>query len=292
MFRNKLRDISEDMAKDEILEEAVIVAAHPDDEILWFSSILEKVNKIYICYVHQESKPEWTRGRTEALTNYPLPHMHSMNLHLSDVFGCGDWQNPRLTPFGLDIRGRGCSQEKYEDNYRSLKNELTILLRPYKHVFTHNPWGEYGHEEHVQVFRAVEALRSQMGFSLWVSNYVSNRSMPLMVNSLERLDHGHFCRPVNRQLAAQIKDLYLRHACWTWYSDYTWPDEDGFLKVISVDKCSYNPGQSFPLTFINIGEVTTASLRNRRTEKLFKSMRHFRNRLLKRRLGFSSWSDN
>ena len=33
------------------LERSVPIVAHPDDEVLWFGSILEQVDRIIICYV-------------------------------------------------------------------------------------------------------------------------------------------------------------------------------------------------------------------------------------------------
>ena len=31
-------------------------------------------------------------------------------------------------------------------------------------IFTHNPWGEYGHEEHIQVFRVIMALSKELTY--------------------------------------------------------------------------------------------------------------------------------
>lgn len=276
MHKEKSQNTIED-----ILADSVIVAAHPDDEILWFSSIIEKVKQVIVCYIHQESKPVWSKGRTEVLANYPLSHMRSINLHLSDIFDWGDWRNPCITPFGMKISKKGVNRYKYEDNYRILKNELSEIIRPYAHVFTHNPWGEYGHEEHVQVFRVVETLQSQMGFTLWVSNYVSNRSMPLMVNSLEKIDYGHFSKPTNKKLAAQIKNLYHQHGCWTWYSNFKWSEEDSFLKVSSAGNHKQETGRSFPLTFIDVGDESSASPFIKDTCILSKGMNRIRNRFFR-----------
>ena len=34
----------------QIINEAVLIVAHPDDEVLWASSVLNSVNKIIICF--------------------------------------------------------------------------------------------------------------------------------------------------------------------------------------------------------------------------------------------------
>ena len=117
-------------------EKSVIVAAHPDDEILWFSSIIDKVKEVLICYSIQDSHPNWTNGRIQALADYPLPHVSCLNLKLSEVFNCGDWHDPRTTSYGLEIDPRQCHRQSYEDNYRRLELRLRKLFRPYNHVFT------------------------------------------------------------------------------------------------------------------------------------------------------------
>ena len=236
------------------IREAVVVAAHPDDEILWFSGILNRVKRVVICYLHQESRPKVTAGRLKVLGDFPLATIHSLNLNLSDVFGCANWQHPCITSYGLDISHRSCSKKKYEANFERLRTELQELLRPYTNVFTHNPWGEYGHEEHVQVFRVIEGLQDQMGFALWVPNYVSNRSIPLMMNSKEKISNSFFRVSTDKILAAKIKDLYQKQECWTWYSDFQWKNEEIFLKVNPAGHYSHRLGRSFPLNFLDVGE--------------------------------------
>ena len=50
--------------------------------------------------------------------------------------------------------------KKYINNFDILVKKLTFELKDFKNVFTHNPWGEYGHEEHIQVFKAIEKYLS------------------------------------------------------------------------------------------------------------------------------------
>ena len=265
-----------------ILQEAIIVAAHPDDEILWFSSVIEEVKKIVICYIKQASRPDWTSGRLQALADYPLANIHPLNLNLSEVFDCGDWQYPRTTAYGMDISRKGCPQHNYASNYHRLKSELKELLRPHKHVFTHNPWGEYGHEEHVQVFRAVESLQSQMGFTLWVSSYVSNRSISLLLSSLGMIDDHFFCKPTNKKIAAQIRDWYIRCGCWTWYPAAQWCDEDVFLKIKSSNQQKRSIGKMFPMNFIDFGEVRSRPVFIKKTDSLVRQLCSYRNRIFSR----------
>jgi GlcNAc-PI de-N-acetylase len=266
---------------DSIFKDAIIVAAHPDDEILWFSSIITKVKAIAVCYLWQNSRPDWTAGRKRSMAHYPLPHVRCLDLNLSEVFDCGDWQYPRTTAFGLEICRSGRRRKNYEGNYQRLRERLQELLAPYSHVFTHNPWGEYGHEEHVQVFRAVESLQAELKFTLWVSNYVSNRSAPLMLASMNTIGNRHFCQPTNQSIAAQIRDVYIKHGCWTWYPDFCWAGQDAFLEVNTLNQRRRNIGGVFPLNFIDIGETGATSTLYKKTDRLIRLMGRLKNRLFK-----------
>lgn len=262
-------------------KEAVIVAAHPDDEILWFSSIIKKVKQVIICYINQDANPEWNTGRIRVLANYPLANVISLDLNLSEVFDCSDWQYPQTSPYGLDIENGACRRQHYEENYQLLKNRLKEVLQPYKNVFTHNPWGEYGHEEHVQIFRAIENLQPEMGFRIWVSNYVSNHSAILMQNSITAISDHYFSKPTNKAFANQVADLYIKNNCWTWYSGYEWPRDETFFMVNPANRRKCRLGMALPMNYIDIGEVGTNSPLFKKTEKIIQRMCRIRNRLFK-----------
>ena len=38
---------------------SILVVAHPDDEILWFSSILASVDHVILCYLGELVNPEF-----------------------------------------------------------------------------------------------------------------------------------------------------------------------------------------------------------------------------------------
>ena len=59
------------ISTDTILAKSILVVAHPDDEVLWFSSILDKVDRIIICFLECESNSQWTIGRKKKLNGTP-----------------------------------------------------------------------------------------------------------------------------------------------------------------------------------------------------------------------------
>jgi len=79
------------MTANEFIRKTAIVAAHPDDKVLWFGSVLEKVGKVVVCFLDVPSRPHWSRGRCEALRKYPRKKVISLGLTESEVFAGAAW---------------------------------------------------------------------------------------------------------------------------------------------------------------------------------------------------------
>jgi hypothetical protein len=236
----------------EMFEKSILVVAHPDDENLWFSSILSKVDKVILCFLPVESEPVWTEGRRKSLSAYPLDNVSCLELVESEVFYGASWEQPLTTEYGMKISNSRYSDKVYINNYNALKARLQEYLQGYRNVFTHNPWGEYGHVEHVQVYRSIKALQKGMQFNLWYSNYVSNKSAKLMIKELAGLDYRAVTLPTNKTLAADIANIYKRNKCWTWYDDYEWCDNETFIKDSDAESKNKRYGQLLPINYINI----------------------------------------
>ncbi len=238
----------------EILEKSIIISAHPDDEVLWFSSILDKVQEVVVCFLECKSKPYWGIGRRKSLAEYPIKNISSLNIDESVVFDAADWQNPVITDYGIEIANKNISDrnEKYKKNYDELRRQLEKKLIGYRNVFTHNPWGEYGNEEHIQVYRVIKDLQNRMKFSLWYSNYVSNKSFKLMLDHLDRFHFEYVTFETNKALAHNIKDIYKKNKCWTWYDDWEWFKEELFIKERISQAEEKRLGRLFPTNLIKV----------------------------------------
>ncbi len=241
----------------ELLEGATIVVAHPDDEVMWFSSVLSRARKIVIAFSDIPSRPDYSAGRRAALAAFPLPGLEALLLTESEAYFAAAWPDPTPDPFGLAVRRDddtmpGFSLSRYRKNFGRLVEALRPRLRDAKVVCTHGPWGEYGHEEHVQVFRAVDALRVELGFRMFFTNYVSNRSQQLFARYLPRLPEATFTLPTDAPLCAALMDLYKRTNCWTWYDDYRWPAHESFIEWLGDDRPVVKGGQSYPMNFIRL----------------------------------------
>ena len=236
----------------DFLEKSVLVAAHPDDENLWFSSILSKVDKVVLCFLPVDSEPVWTEGRRKSLSIHPLQNICCLELQESEVFWGVDWRRPVKMDYGLKITDRHLSDKIYRQNFDTLKERLREQLQGYRNVFTHNPWGEYGHVEHVQVYLAVKAIQQEMQFNLWFSTYASNKSIYLMANTLFDIRPHSVTLNTNKALAESIACIYKSNNCWTWYDDYEWCDSETFVKDTDAPSKNRRYGSLLPINLIII----------------------------------------
>jgi len=242
----------------DITENSALVVAHPDDEALWFSSVLERVGRTVICFLDVTSRPDWSEGRRRAIAELPISGVHSLELIESETFNGADWRNPIFTDYGLDVAQQpqvlpGKSAERYRANFSVLVERLEEELRGYQNVFTHNPWGEYGHEEHVQVYRAVSHVQRALGFRTWFSNYCSNKSHYLMLRYLSGFGSDYVTMNANVELARRLERIYRNNNCWTWpFDDYDWFQQECFASNEGVVRDETPVGHLFPLNYIRI----------------------------------------
>lgn len=236
----------------EHFDSSVIVAAHPDDEILWFSSILDQVNQIILCFIGSKNKPTLSAERKACLGKYPLKTIMSLDFDQSDTFGGADWDSPVLTNYGMEVSNRPDSVARYLLNYHELRKRLRQELVGFTNVFTHNPWGEYGHEEHVQVYRVIKELQNELGFKLWVSNYCSNKSCTLMIKYFSNYSSDYILLKTNPELFNSIKKLYQKNNCWTWFSNWKCFENESFIDDKATALNDIGGGRLFPLNMINV----------------------------------------
>jgi LmbE family N-acetylglucosaminyl deacetylase len=219
---------------DDILDGLAIVMAHPDDEVLWACSALRAAEKIIVVYGEWPGAPIITKGRREAMAAFPLPTLDWLAMPETGVFDSASWPEVRETEYGLYPHPSLRVLDNFNaDQYRAQFGKLREILRPrlerFRNVIAHGPWGEYGHEEHVQVFRVVASLAAEMGFRLWVPAYVAPKSEALMLRNLKYCGKPTRPLPIDAALATEISDIYKRTQTWTWFDSYVWPESERFL---------------------------------------------------------------
>ena len=192
--------------------------------------------------------------RNKVLSEYPMKNVSCLGIVESKAFNAANWQNPRTSKYGIEISKKTLSDKEYKDNYYKLKIQLENKLMDYDNVFTHNPWGEYGSEEHIQIYRVLKELQRKKKFNLWFGNYCSNKSYNLMLRYIYGFDSEYVTFKTNIMLGNQIKELYERNECWTWYDDWEWFNEESFMKDRHgiFEETTDKYGHIFPLNFIKL----------------------------------------
>jgi LmbE family N-acetylglucosaminyl deacetylase len=266
-------------ARPEFLKNSLVIGAHPDDELLWFNSILRDVDEVMIVYCDFWAHPGLGAARRAAIADYPRGNVHCLAIPESGAYGCADWSDPVLTRFGIGFSVEANRREvtrlarkslsavqaidprrvatesvarAYETNFHALCATLEPRLRPDMNVFTHNPWGEYGHEEHIQVFQALNHLRDKIGFRLWMSNYCTERALPLAMRYFANAPGDYIRLPTDKGFAQQVADVYREHGCWTWADDWAWFDEECFMEAPRTASDAIAHRHLFPLNFFSI----------------------------------------
>jgi LmbE family N-acetylglucosaminyl deacetylase len=235
-----------------MFEDSVLIVAHPDDDILWLSSVLDEVDDIIFCFNDFPRHPEIGIARKKVIAEYSLPNIASLDIVEPNSFNQADWSHPVITEYGIKLVKNHERDAGYRATYEELVDRVKGKVAGRKNVFTHNPWGEYGHEDHVLVYRALKHLQVEYGYQLWFSNYCSTRSITLMNNYISGFDSRYECRPVNLIRAQELAELYKKHGCWTWFQSYQWFEHECFMREApSSEKQQAQPyGHSFPVNYI------------------------------------------
>jgi LmbE family N-acetylglucosaminyl deacetylase len=208
-------------------DSSALVVAHPDDEALWFSSIVGKVSRVIIAYEECDDLPGLGQSRRAASNAYPIQSATFLRRAEPCSLSYVDWSKPRRTRYGMALN-RSKAEQRYRKAYRLLRRDLSTLLAGTSDVFTHNPWGEYGHPDHVQISRVVSDLSRKLGFRVHFSSYIAPRSMQLAARFIPALTNEGTLK-TSRAWAARIKTVYVDHGCWTWHRDYVPPQTEAFL---------------------------------------------------------------
>ena len=201
-----------------------VVVAHPDDEALWLSSVVASAQRIVFGFGAVLDQPRRSKARRRAVAALPLKGMVNLEIPESGVHWKSYQSQPELTSVGVKI-AESLVRERYEANYARLNDGLRASLAGCTDVYTHNPWGEYGHPEHIQVYRAVSALQEELGYKVWFSNYVSARNLTFARGLTARLSWAQRIElEPDLGLAGALMEVYRRHGAWTYPTAHRWPE--------------------------------------------------------------------
>ena len=211
----------------------VLIVAHPDDEIIFASSIIRSSRSVVICFSEIPEDIMTSSGRSKALAFPYIKNIKALKIKQSANNKFYLRRKVILTKifFDLDIKDSPINKE-FQSNNQKLE-KLIKEIQNGDNVFTHNPWGEYGHIEHIQVFSILFKLliQEKIKFKLFVSGYVGYRSFKEMKRLFQFLEQKPIAFNADKEIYKIGENHYKKNKCWTWSSKYNLPKTEYFYEI-------------------------------------------------------------
>ena len=136
----------------------IILAAHHDDELLWFEPWMDTASEIVIV---MPTIPVYTPIRNKEQKLYSTKITNLWGKTTNDDYS-QYWLNPQFRVDSINYHSIKQLMRKYFNN-----DDNTTFV-------THNPWGEYGHYHHKIIYRVARDLAIEYKKTLWVDNIYYN----------------------------------------------------------------------------------------------------------------------
>lgn len=131
-----------------------------------------------------------------------------------------------------------------EINKIKAKLEQYIASTDMVRVITHNNWGEYGHQHHRAINKAVRELAVKYRKDVWMlgCNISNTQFIDIDVPNGITYSLGSFNTP---DLFNGVRQIYQNYYRWTWYNDVTPSGDHKFVKIVDggSDKSSILTGE-------------------------------------------------
>jgi hypothetical protein len=232
-------------------DELLVVVAHPDDEILWLCPAVARASTILAAFPTHLGDPTLSSGRASVRAEYPLPGFEFLPLSESGAFRRSDWLRRAPVNYGVTL-SEDCpvdTASRYVENYSLLLELLDSYVRRHQNIYTHNLWGEYGHEEHIQVSSAVVTLAHRHGCSVWA--WDGRPEWRLMLGGMRlRRDYyqarlptlPHTQMSIDVSLYRSIQQLYVSRGAWTAKPTYQPPSPSTYIQLVNEGSVLLTPG--------------------------------------------------
>lgn len=191
------------------MTKCLLVYAHCDDELLWghpwlLDRSLER--SVLICCSDRlnPARQSYRRGE-EALAAVCADVGVTEHRVLSDYFS---------EFYRLRTRGAG-DGPLLKDWWRDAQAAVREMMVGCDFIVSHNPWGEYGHLDHVLVRRMVIETEGSPVLH-WTTARVETSTWPVGQHSLQ--GHYRWFTGTDHDEFSRLKEHYVSRDCWTWSS--------------------------------------------------------------------------
>lgn len=188
------------------MNRVLMIMAHPDDEVIFGWPILanEHIER-YVLVVSENKHGQRGIKALEEICKLSKSHLVEFKRVPNNYY--------RLPP-----RGGGII---LSEALSVLENQIKVavdILKP-NFIFTHNPWGEYGHGDHRVLFHISSFLKHCMlvtDINQYEKTHLSsNRISPIY----RRWYESNFAKvkcDLNIEWLQKMKSVYEKHKAWSW----------------------------------------------------------------------------
>ena len=232
-----------------------LILTHMDDDVIWMLPWW-KITEKFIC----GAMPPTPMYQTIVNQQQDYLDSHGYNI---------DYKANWLTPWGMITHAE--YSDYYWDNFASAQylaadhliaywdnNDLALVrtevdrikakLEQYiaspsvSRLITHNNWGEYGHQQHKAINKAVRELAVKYRKDVWMLGTDNGDFIDVNVPNGITYTLGSFNDP---DLFTSIRTIYKNNWCWTW-PDVVPSGDHKFIKIVEggVDKSNIMTGES------------------------------------------------
>lgn len=190
------------------MNKILFIAAHPDDEILWFWPLLQDShNKRGVLCISDNSQKYGQCSKTAFLDVAEQENWQAW---------CGDIPSgfSRLSPRYVDVTLTKQVAKIYHQIYDALDKFKPNI------IFTHNPVGEYSHTDHKLVAELVYTVdyEAPIWFTdicLWNKCHVSYPRIPPYILRAFYKKHIRNSK-MNKSFFERCSKIYRKYSAWSW----------------------------------------------------------------------------
>ena len=220
----------------------ILVYSHQDDDLIWmlpFWRITEKfiegampASPTYRTIISQQQT--FLNNNDYNISyqnNWYTPWDDVTDTEYSQYYLAANTSYNYLQNDHLETRLYNNTTELSRNEINKIKAKLEQFFadQSMRRVITHNNWGEYGHQHHKGINKAVRELAVKYRKDVWMLGCDNGGFIDVSVPNGITYTYGSFNTP---DLFLGIRAIYVNNNRWTWYTDRVPSGDHKFIKIV------------------------------------------------------------